>query len=129
MQNPPHEVSHGGMARNYLHESPDNPTLPVQIPSQAQIVQQKERTPHLQLAQSLPPQYTVQGIDLQEDYYDDVGNEEVESTTCEPDMVYVELPSIYIERHVRVVSGASSHIAYVFKVHLGEVFTVIHLVV
>ena len=129
MQDPPREGSHGGVARDYLHELPENSTLPVQIPSQAQIVQQKERTPHLQLAQSLPPQYTVQGIDLQEDYYDDVGNEEVESATCEPDMVYVELPSIYIERHVRVVSGASSHIAYVFKVCLREVFTVVHLVV
>jgi hypothetical protein len=122
MQDPPREGSHG-MARNlYLYEPPDNPTLPVQIPSQ--VVQQKEKTPHLQLAQSLPPQYTVQGIHIQEDYYDDVGSEEMESAACEPDMVYVELPSIYIERHVRVVSGPSSHIAYVFKVHLGEMFMI-----
>ena len=124
MQDPPREGIHD-MARNYLYEPQDNPTqsVPVQIPSQA--VQQKEGTPHVQLAQSLPPQYTVQGIHLQEDYYDDVGSEEVESATCEPDMVYVELPSIYIERHVRVVSGPSSHIAYVFKVCLREVFMIV----
>lgn len=116
MQDTPREESHG-VARNCLYESQDSPSLPIQIPSQA--VQQKENTPHVQLAQSLPPQYTVQGIHLQEDYYDDVGSEEVEgAATYEPDMVYVELPSIYIERHVRVVSGASSHIAYVFKVCL-----------
>ena len=118
MQDPPREGSHG-MARNYFYEPQDN-TLPIQIPS-SQAAHQKETTPHMQLAQSLPPQYTVQGIHIQEDYYDDVGSEEVESATREPDIVYVELPSIYIEKHVRVVSGNSSqHIAYVFKVR--EVF-------
>ena len=115
MQDLPHRGSHG-MAKNELQAH--NPTQSVPLPVPSQAVQQSENTPQVQLAHSLPPQYTVQGIHLQEDYYDDVGNEEVESAPCEPDMVYVELPSIYIERHVRVVSGPSSHIAYVFKVCL-----------
>ena len=114
MQDPLHRGSHG-VAKNYLNE-PQVQSVPLPVPSQ--VVQQQERSPHVHLAQSLLPQYTVQGIHLQEDYYDDVGSEEVESAPCEPDMVYVELPSIYIERHVRVENGPSSHIAYVFKVRL-----------
>ena len=51
-----------------------------------------------------------------------MGSEEVGVAPSEADMVYIELPSIYIERHVRVESGPSSHIAYVFKVRM---FTVI----
>ena len=113
----PHEGIHG-MARNYVYESQDNPTQFVPL----RPVQQQS-LPNVQLAQSLPPQYTVQGIQIQEDYYDDVGSEAVESAPCESDMVYIELPSIYIERHVRVVSGPSSHISYVFKVQLrGNVY-------
>lgn len=72
-------------------------------------------------AASLPPDYAVKGFDVREDHYADVGSEEVPSQT---DLVMIELAPIYIDRHVRVISGGtSSYIAYVFKViHWSDFF-------
>ena len=88
-------------------------SVPLKLPSQVQ--QNLPRHQPVSVATSIPPDYTVKGFDVREDHYADVGSEEVPSQT---DIVMIQLAPIYIDRHVRVVSsgGASSYIAYVFKV-------------
>ena len=38
----------------------------------------------------------------------------------DPDMVIVDLPPIFVQNHVRVEKGASSHVGYIFKVSCGQ---------
>ena len=91
--------------------SHDITTHSVPIP-QVQVQPSSPRLLHTPpFSASLPT--TEEGIDVYDNYFD-VGHEEVPS---EPDMVYVQLAPIYIERHVRVVSGSSDYTAYVFKVN------------
>ena len=95
---------------------PQDDAMPSQVSPRPQ-----HGSPHLRsvpVATALPAEFTAVGIDVWEDDYDDMGCEEVESVDSETDIIIVNVAPIYIERHVRVVSGSgtSSHIAYVFKV-------------
>lgn len=107
MQEPPCEYSRG------IRDNVESFNRQIHSPFPSKI----DSPPDLQ---SMPlagsaPDYTVMGFDVHEDYYDDVGSEEVPS---EAGFVYVQPAPIYIARHVRVVSGASSsYIAYVIKVN------------
>ena len=50
----------------------------------------------------------------EEDYGED--NVLCDSVQVDSEYAFIELPPIYIERHVRVETGTGSHIAYIFKV-------------